>query len=96
MQTHLNLSYLYDGTQKSHGDPRTAPGPDPKSTPIEELPAELAGDLRLAIRNGEKDRLDRLIEQVGERDVALSQALKDLADRYEYDALTNLLEGAAL
>src|SRR6202035_763644 len=35
MQTHLNLSYLYDGTQKSHGDSRTAPGPDPKSTPIE-------------------------------------------------------------
>jgi DNA-binding response OmpR family regulator len=34
--------------------------------------------------------------QVGERDVATSHALKDLADRYEYDALTHLLEEARL
>jgi hypothetical protein len=52
--------------------------------------------LQLAIRNGEKDRLDQLIEQVGEQNVAISQVLKDLAERYDYEALTHLLEGAAV
>jgi archaellum component FlaC len=63
---------------------------------IEALPPELVGDLQLAIRNGEKDRLDRLIEQVGEQNAAVSQALKDLAERYDYEALAHLLEGAAV
>ncbi|HXB73850.1 MAG TPA: response regulator [Candidatus Acidoferrales bacterium] len=99
MQAHLKLSYLYDGTlydgtEAPRNDSGAALGSDPISVPVQELPAELAGDLRLAIGNGDKGRLDQLIEQVGERDSALSLALKNLADRYEYDALTYLLEGA--
>jgi PAS domain S-box-containing protein len=107
MKAHLNLSYLYDDVDASRNDsgaaPRTVPksvaGPksvsDPKPMSIKELPPELVGDLQLAIRNGEKDLLDRLIERVGERNVAVSQTMKDLADRYDYDALTHILAGAA-
>jgi DnaJ-domain-containing protein 1 len=58
------------------------------------LPRELLVSLRLAIRNGETARLNELIERVGERDTEISRALKKLADNYEYDALTHLLEGA--
>jgi CheY-like chemotaxis protein len=96
----LNLSYLYDDTEAPRNDSGANPGSDPKSAAsldaLQELPPELARDLQVAIRNGDKGRLDQLIEQVGERDVVVSNALKDLADRYDYDALTHLLEGAAL
>jgi CheY-like chemotaxis protein len=95
LQAHLNLSYLYDNTEASQ-DPSATVGHGPKLVSIQGLPPQLVGDLRLAIRNGEKDRLDQLIEQVGERDVEISHALKDMADRYDYDALTQLLERAGL
>jgi PAS domain S-box-containing protein len=98
MQAHLNLGYLYDGTEAPGNEAGAALGSGPRSVAIQdallELPPEFARELRLAIQNGDKGRLDQLIEQIGERDVAVSQALKHLADRYEYDALTHLLEGA--
>jgi len=102
MKVHLNLSYLYGGAEALRNDSGAAlgagpkPVSDPKAMSIEELPPELVGDLQLAIRNGEKDSLDRLIERVGERNVAVSQALKDLADKYDYEAIEHLLAGAAL
>jgi CheY-like chemotaxis protein len=102
MKAHLNLSYLYDDAAAPRNDsgaaPEADPHPvsDPKSVSIEELPPELVGELQLAIRNGEKDRLDRLIERVGERNGAVSQALKGLADKYDYEAIAHLLEGTAV
>jgi PAS domain S-box-containing protein len=96
MKAHLNLSYLYDGAEAPRRDSGATPEADAKPVSIEALPPELVGDLQLAIRNGEKDRLDRLIEQVGEQNAAVSQALKDLAERYDYEALAHLLEGAAV
>jgi PAS domain S-box-containing protein len=100
MQAHLNLGYLYeeDETEAPRNGSDAALKSGPKSVAIEDLlqqlPPELIGDLQLAIQTGDKSRIDRLIEDVGERDAVVSQALKDLADRYEYDALTHLLEGA--
>jgi DnaJ-domain-containing protein 1 len=48
--------------------------------------------LRHAVLNGENDRLDELIGKVMEQDSALARTLRDLADKYEYDALIQLLE----
>lgn len=50
--------------------------------------------LRLAVRNGENDQLDKLIGKVMEQDAPFAGALRDLADKYEYDALIQLLEKA--
>jgi stalled ribosome rescue protein Dom34 len=47
--------------------------------------------LLTAVLDGEKDRLDELIEDVAKQDSQSAVALKELADKYEYDALTNLL-----
>jgi PAS domain S-box-containing protein len=98
MQACLNITYLYDDAAAPRNDSGANAGSGSKSAAIQdllqEMPPELARDLQLAIQNGDKGRLDQLIEQVGEWDVAISHALKDLADRYEYDALTRLLEGA--
>jgi PAS domain S-box-containing protein len=57
-----------------------------------ELPVELIDQLRHAVENGEKDRLDELIRDAGDFDRRAGAALKQLADDYEYDSLTCLLE----
>ena len=54
----------------------------------------LLQQLRSAVQDGEKDRLDELIAAVANRDPQSGQALKGLADKYDYDALTNLLAEA--
>jgi CheY-like chemotaxis protein len=96
IQSHLNLKYLYDDTEPSRENSVASDPSGATSQSIHALPAGFVADLRLAIRNGEKDELDRLIEQAGKFDVSVSQVLKSLADRCEYDTLTHVLEGAAL
>ena len=63
----------------------------PAATNLTGLPLELLQQLRIAIQDGEKDRLDELIAIVANLDPRSASVLKDLADRYEYDTLTNLL-----
>jgi len=67
----------------------------PESVSLAELPADLLEQLRSAVRDGEKDRLDELIVEVANRDSRSAVTLKELADKYEYDTLTNLLTEAA-
>jgi two-component system sensor histidine kinase/response regulator len=56
------------------------------------LPVELINQLHDAVQKGEKDRLDQLIRQVEDFDNQAAGALSKLAEHYEYDALTDLLE----
>jgi PAS domain S-box-containing protein len=57
------------------------------------LPLALAEELRNATSDGNKRLLDKLILQVRESAAAASaNALQELADRYDYDTLTGLLE----
>ncbi|HTA45232.1 MAG TPA: response regulator [Bryobacteraceae bacterium] len=58
------------------------------------LPDELVEGMRTAIQDGQKGRLDELIAVVADRYPPCAAALRELADNYEYDALTNLLAGA--
>jgi len=55
------------------------------------LPTGLREQLRIAVQNGEKDRLDELIATLANQDAQSAGALRDLPDKYEYDALTRLL-----
>lgn len=90
------LSIVYDyeetaGQDSLHPAPLAAPSPEM----LGKLPSVLIQELRDATVNGNKKRLDELILKVpksGDNDVA--NALKLLADNYEYDALTRLLEEA--
>ena len=59
-----------------------------------ELPADLMDQLQQAISNGEKRRLDQLIGNVRQQDPEFAKALQGLANAYEYDALTKLLQEA--
>jgi len=58
------------------------------------LPLDLVEALCSAIAAGDRTNLDNLILQVRQTDGAGADILKDLADKYEYDALTRLLEEA--
>jgi PAS domain S-box-containing protein len=56
-----------------------------------ELPAELIEELHAAVQQGEKDRLDQLIQHVGEYNQQSAAALQEFAENYDYDALSSLL-----
>jgi hypothetical protein len=60
-----------------------------------QLPRELVEEIRKATLTGDKGLLDNLILKVCETaDSASANALQELADKYDYDALTRLLEPA--
>ena len=83
IQQHLGVEYEY-------ADEPAAPPLQAMS--LAEVPVALAGELRQAILDGDKSRLDENIQQVKAHDEPLAGALQDLADRYEYESLTHLLE----
>jgi signal transduction histidine kinase/response regulator RpfG family c-di-GMP phosphodiesterase len=67
----------------------------PEAPTLASLPSGLIEQLRRAVQDGEKDRLDELIGAVANQDSRSARALRELADKYEYDALTNLLTEAS-
>jgi hypothetical protein len=66
--------------------------PVASSLNLRELPVELINQLHAAVQKGEKDLLDELIRGTCDLNRQVGAALKQLADDYEYDTLTGLLE----
>jgi CheY-like chemotaxis protein len=92
MQEHLGLDYRYADEEISRiSDSNAGDAALPRAT-LRGLPAEWIAQLDHAVQNGEKDRIDELMKTIEEGDGVLARVLKGLADRYEYDALTHLLE----
>jgi two-component system sensor histidine kinase/response regulator len=90
----LNIAYDYEDSGEAGGQP-----PDAAAVltlaKLAQLPKELIGELREATLSGNKKLLDRLISSVREtEDAGFAHALQELADKYEYDTLTRLLEEA--
>ncbi len=67
----------------------------PAAISLSRLSADLLQQLLSAVRDGEKDRLDELIAAVAKEDPPSARALQELADKYEYDTLTNVLNDAS-
>ncbi|MGA2740227.1 MAG: response regulator [Bryobacteraceae bacterium] len=64
---------------------------------LRQLPSALVAEIRGAIRAGNKKLLNKLIRNVGQiEDLPFACSLQALADKYEYVALTRLLEEACL
>jgi CheY-like chemotaxis protein len=94
MRVHLNIAYDYEDL--TEGQPPAGLAALSAAT-LGQLPPELIEELRKATSWGNKRRLDDVILKVGETgDAGSAQALQELADRYDYDALTRLLEQAAV
>ncbi len=94
MRALLNISYDYEEVSDAGGRPCS--GVETLSAEnFGQLPRELIDELRNATLNGNKKLLDELILKVRETEDARSAgALQELADKYEYDALMQLLESA--
>ena len=93
----LNIAYDYEDTGESDSRPDSPAGPlwAEKVTHVTQLPHELIEQLRDATSNGDKRLLNKLIARVDQsKDAEFARDLQNLADRYEYDALTRLLEEA--
>jgi CheY-like chemotaxis protein len=88
MRKLLNVTYDYEET----ADAGAASGLTPEK--LGQLPRELIEEIREATLSGNKILLDQLAAQVqslGDSDSA--RGLQALADKYDYDSLTQLLEG---
>jgi anti-sigma regulatory factor (Ser/Thr protein kinase) len=92
-RAHLPPDYLY-------ADEGAVPQPDAvialplvvSPEQLAKLPSELINQLHDAVQEGEKDRLDQLIQRAEQYDKPAAGGLKKFAENYEYDALTHLLE----
>jgi CheY-like chemotaxis protein len=93
---YLKIAYDYEETNEDESKPstrRSALSPER----LGQLPAELIRDLRVATRYGKKKLIDGLILKVRAAGYPESaHALQDLADHYDYVALTHCLEAACL
>ena len=91
----LHIVYDYEESDKTDNPP--SPGLTALSAAtLDQLPAGIIEELREATSNGSKKRLNQLIARVREIDHAgPADALQELANKYEYDTLTKLLEEAS-
>ena len=90
----LGIAYDYEEPEADEDQP-VAGGAELSPERLGQLPPELVTELRNATLSGSKRRLDALILRVRETgDADSAQGLEELANRYDYDALTRLLEEA--
>lgn len=90
----LSIAYDYEEIGVDEGE--RLPGlPDSNPAWRGKVSRELVEQLQHATLKGNKKQLDKLIRKVDEtEDAGFARALRALADKYEYDALTRLLEDA--
>jgi len=93
IQAHLKVGYLYAEEETSRGtEPAVTRASALNPAVLAQLPAELIDKLQQAVLNGDTDGLGELIQRVAEYDRGASDALKELADNYQYDRLTGMLQ----
>jgi signal transduction histidine kinase/ligand-binding sensor domain-containing protein/ActR/RegA family two-component response regulator len=90
-QRYLSLEFHFEEGSPPGREWRRA-GQATETDVCRNLPTDLIAQLQHAVANGEKDLIDDLIERAAERDGMAARILRQLADDYEYDALTHLLE----
>ena len=90
----LNLAYDYEEISQAEDKPS---GMAALGAALAQLPIELVEELRNATSIGNKKLLDKLILRVpATGDARAARSLHELADKYQYDDLTRLLEEASL
>jgi CheY-like chemotaxis protein len=91
----LNIAYDYEEMSENEGQPFAGTVPPLSAERLGQLPRALIEEIRNATFSGNKMLLDKLILKVREtEDAGAADALRELADKYDYDALTRLLEEA--
>jgi PAS domain S-box-containing protein len=94
MRALLNVVYDYEPIAVGEGQP-VAETSALSADELSQLPRVLVEELRQATLSGNKKLLDQLIRKVHESsDPGSAHALQELADKYDYDALSQVLEEA--
>ena len=94
MRALLGIAYEYEEPTGAEGLPGVE-GPAVSVERLRQLPQELVGELLNATQAGNKKLLDNLILKIrGTENAGSAYVLRQLADKYEYDTLTRLLEEA--
>jgi PAS domain S-box-containing protein len=92
MRRLLDIKYDYAQADESECQPAAADSVLSAES-LRQLPRELIEEIHMATLTGNKKLLDQLIVKVCELgDARSADCLKELADKYDYDALTQLLE----
>jgi two-component system sensor histidine kinase/response regulator len=95
MRTLLDVAYDYEEVPVA-GDPPGAA--DPAAAAADEmgkLPRETIEEIRHATLSGNRKLLDKLIGKVKDENAEAAHALQQLADKYDYDSITGLLDRGA-
>jgi two-component system sensor histidine kinase/response regulator len=92
LQEHLHLKYRYAAEPPADRVSDSGSSSALDLAALGSLPAEFRSQLQEAVRNGDKGRIDRLLETLGEGNGNCATALRNLAERYEYDAIIHVLK----
>jgi PAS domain S-box-containing protein len=92
---HLNIEFEYEEKSRADEEGLQVDGEALSAERLGLLPLELLNKLRNATLGGDKKGLDHLILEISETvDVRIAQVLQGLANNYDYDALTRLMDAA--
>ena len=87
----LNVTYDYE--ESTAGENQLPSAEAISAGQLMQLPSQLMEELLDATVEGRKKEMDAVLLKVREtHDAALANRLQDLADRYEYDTLTRILQ----
>jgi len=89
MEKHTDIRFIWEEDTPGYGQKQA----DEKliSDAVSSLPPELLTELEQATVRGDTMRIERLIEQIRPLNAPLADALKTLADNFEYDQILELI-----
>jgi CheY-like chemotaxis protein len=90
---HLGCEFEYAEEGAGEADGGEAEGGPLSPDALADLPFELVGEMLQATESADMDLLDELLIRVAGHDPNVADSLRQLADAFEYDALTDLFEG---
>jgi signal transduction histidine kinase/DNA-binding response OmpR family regulator len=89
---HLGVRYQYEETQTAETVQTETVKKDLTSTDLAQLPQTWQNELHQAVIDLDMVEIEKIIEKIREQNKPVAEALKILADNFEYDKLLTLLE----
>ncbi|EDN68784.1 Response regulator receiver protein [Beggiatoa sp. PS] len=92
MAKHIGVRYQYEGSEADETAHAETVKKDLMPADLAELPQALRDKLHQAVINLDMNEIEQIIQKINELNKPVAEALKILADNFEYDQLLALLE----